>query len=350
LQDITTPPTIHEDGIYFSMPDTEYHADESLGSTNLKQLLVSPSNYWWMSSMNPVRPPDKETPARLRGSAYHALILMGEAYFEQHYQRKVDKASIEGLLDTADDLKRVLTEYGLPVKGRKAELIELVKEKIPKLYPKVWDVIDAEQDASGKKLLPGEVYDDVKVATTLITKNPALAGAFTGGMPEVSIFWTDNGVRLKARIDYLKIRTCGDLKSFTNTLDQPLPRAIRKAVAQHRYDIQANHYMNGRAKLKEFVENGQISGDVDMDWLKKVAAYEDYGFTWVFYEVGGPPNAIGLQYERGHEYDMIAGAEVNNAIQRWKESMEKFGTESAWIDMSPVEVLLDGDMPSWVGR
>src|SRR5690242_14130853 len=43
----------HAPGIVFGMPAEEYHRDPSLGSTDLKRLLRSPSDYWWESHLNP---------------------------------------------------------------------------------------------------------------------------------------------------------------------------------------------------------------------------------------------------------------------------------------------------------
>ena len=34
-------------GIYFNMPEDEYHAQEGLSSTGVKELLQSPVNFWF---------------------------------------------------------------------------------------------------------------------------------------------------------------------------------------------------------------------------------------------------------------------------------------------------------------
>src|SRR5262245_29067159 len=62
-------------GVYFGLPAAEYHADPSLGSTDLKRLLQAPAVYWWHSHMNPDRPPSPDSPAKQKGRALHKLVL-----------------------------------------------------------------------------------------------------------------------------------------------------------------------------------------------------------------------------------------------------------------------------------
>src|SRR5204862_7324383 len=64
-------------GVYFNLPMTDYHADPSLGSTDLKALLVHPACYWQRSHMNPDRRDDGDSPAKKIGRALHALVLEG---------------------------------------------------------------------------------------------------------------------------------------------------------------------------------------------------------------------------------------------------------------------------------
>src|ERR1700730_13177092 len=54
-------------GVYFNLPMADYHADPSLGSTDLKALLVHPACYWQRSHMNPERRDDSDSPAKKIG-------------------------------------------------------------------------------------------------------------------------------------------------------------------------------------------------------------------------------------------------------------------------------------------
>ena len=72
-------------GVYFNLPMAAYHADPSLGSTDLKSLLVHPAAYWRRSHMNPNRIDDSDTPAKKMGRALHSLVLEGETAFAKAF-------------------------------------------------------------------------------------------------------------------------------------------------------------------------------------------------------------------------------------------------------------------------
>jgi hypothetical protein len=57
-------PKRQEPGVYFNLPAADYHADRSLGSSDLKRLLQAPAVYWWHSHMNPARPPSPDSAAK----------------------------------------------------------------------------------------------------------------------------------------------------------------------------------------------------------------------------------------------------------------------------------------------
>ena len=58
------PSLPHPDGIYFGLPEDEYHADQALGSTSLKMLAKGAADYWWGSSMSGRFLADDEAPKR----------------------------------------------------------------------------------------------------------------------------------------------------------------------------------------------------------------------------------------------------------------------------------------------
>ena len=66
-----TPP-----GIYFGMPDSEYHADPSLSNSGIKSLLVSALDFWTESPINPDWE-DRETPAARECGLPLGPILVG---------------------------------------------------------------------------------------------------------------------------------------------------------------------------------------------------------------------------------------------------------------------------------
>ncbi len=357
---------IHADGVYFGMPDSEYHSDPALGSTDIRRLLVSPSDYWWYSQYNglrPLREEDEGTPAQIRGRAIHSFVLMGPEDFDRQYCRAPQKADHPDALVTVDDLKRVLKSHNLEISGLKADLVKRVRTRLPKY--RIWESVVEEAEASGKILLPPRTYDEIIVSSAMITKNPSLAHAFKGGQPEVSVFWTSRGIRCKCRFDYLKVRAIGDLKSFTNTLDQPVHRAITRSIANHRYDIQASWYLNGRERAREAIRRGDVFGparvgqfylptllteqeEIDLEWLQKIALQDAYTFVFVFYGVSGAPVARAMQFDPATEADHVCAREIEHALDLYEECMNRFGTDM-WVDTTPVHILGPGDFPSWMG-
>src|SRR5262249_49557569 len=70
-----------EPGVYFGLSAADYHADTSLGSSDLKRILQAPAVYWHHSHMNPERQPSPDSRAKQKGRALHKLVLEGEEAF-----------------------------------------------------------------------------------------------------------------------------------------------------------------------------------------------------------------------------------------------------------------------------
>src|SRR5262249_10632975 len=147
---------------------------------------------------------------------------------------------------------------------------------------------------NGEHVLDGEDFDRILISGEMIARNPDLASALEGGMPEVSVFWRHvlDGfpIRCKARFDYLKIRGIGDLKSIRNWAGRPFAEACTRAIVDYRYDLQAAHYLEGRARVQGFVIAKLVYGDHDTAWLGRVAAAQSFAFQWVFYQADGAPS------------------------------------------------------------
>lgn len=291
-------------GIYFDLDEHAYHADTALGSTDIKNLLKSGPDYWWNSSHNP-KHTDQPTPQQQYGRALHLLVLEGQQIFQARYVRR------------PDDLK-VLTAKA------KQELCP-----------------------NGEVVLDEEDYDRILIANSLIAQNPDLAAAFEGGMPEVSVFWTENDVRMKARFDYLKVRGIGDLKSIRNIYGRPFAEACRSATASYRYDMQAAHYLRGREDIAGFVEAGQVYGDHDSGWLNRVAATKQFGFQFVFFQAESAPNVLSFSLSPGSAILDIAQRDRSAAIATYTKHLAEFGAETMWTMKEPVRELELGELPGW---
>ena len=334
----------HESGVYFSLPDCDYFADPALGSTDLKRLLISPAEYWCESLYNPRRPPDGSR-YKERGHALHAHVLFGETEFDRLFARELRREDHPTALATVEDLKKALAQIGMSTSGRKDDLMSRLRNSSTGVT--IFDDLVDAQAKSGLTVLKAEDYDRVVVAGAMIKRNPALERCFENGVPEVSVFWEQDGVRLRARFDYLRLQSIVDLKSFTNSMDRPIEQAINSTFWNRRHDIQASHYLTGREAMRRHIREGRVFGDMDPDWLKSVADQDQYVFVFVYHTLSGAIVTRGKIVRRGAHVDGAAGVAIQKALDVWKTNYEIF-KEDMWVDMSPITEITADDEPLWM--
>lgn len=319
-------PALFADGIYFGLPDKQkYHDDPALGSGDIRRLLKGVAPFYYESKFNPWRPKDKVTDSKIEGSAIHKIVLEGIDAFGQIYVRRPNDP--EGASPA---------EKSATTKATKARLRE------------------------GQFMLHGDVHDRTLLVGAAIASNPHLASAFQNGMPEVAVFWTEEGddggepVRCKALIDYLKIRGNGDIKTIANHLDLEFTLACRRTIRYSRLPIQGALYWRGRSRFREFLENGQVHGGVDMDWLKKVAETNmlDVGWQWVFYQREGAPEVWSKQMTPSPRNPIWVRAQqdVDEAILRYQQAFAEFGPDKPWVIHEPVSELTDDELSNLAGE
>jgi hypothetical protein len=347
--DTAPVPAVFAPGVYFGLDADAYHADPALGSTNLKQLLASGPDFWWHSAMNPARPEqERDTPSLRFGRAVHAMVLEGRAAFDRGYGRYpegddllVTDADMVAWLDARPEIVAALGEKVPRTKAGKAELIARLDPAA-----RILDFLVAGAEADGIELIAGDAYDRIVTAGTMITANPALAAAFSGGVCEEGA----EPVRLKCRFDYLKVRAISDLKSIRNVSGIAFPQACRRQIATYRYDVQAAHYMAGRAALPGLVAAGAVFGDHDPEWLARVAASEETAFVFVFYQATDAPITWATQLSPGNPILDIGRASADLAIHTYRTFVKAFGRERAWVLTEPISELDVSELPAWYGR
>lgn len=298
-----------EPGIYFGLDESIYHADPALGSTSMKKLAESPPDFWFDSPHNPMREEDTDTAARLFGRAVHKFVLEGREAFERCYAP---------------------TDYPGNVKAGKEE-----RERIA---------------ASGKQPIKRDDWNRIMMAGTIIRANPSISDAFTGGHPEVSVFWERDGIRRKARFDYLKPRAVVDLKSNANTMQTDFVTSCRKSIASYRYDVQAAHYFEARGQVGALAEDGAVFGDHDHEWLRKVATTKEWAFVWIFYQSKGAPLTWGTTVSPGNGILDLARATLSKSEENYRAFVDRFGLDQPWVIEEPLEELDIADLPAWAFR
>lgn len=341
--------SVRPPGIYFGLPEAEYHADSALGSSDIRTLLQSPADYWWHSAMNPHRPEDEDTPSKLFGRALHALVLEGKDAFKHKFCAEPDKREHPTALVTVAQIEAFLAEKEAKPKGKqKKEDLEAAARPLGAL---LWTDLmrQAAIDAQDRTQLKSRMFGDVIMAGGQIASNEELREAFRNGRPEVSVFWEMDGIRLKARFDYLKVRQVVDLKSFRNPLAWPVDKVIAGAIANRRYDVQAAHYLLARARLRDHIGTGALYGPVPtQSWLDALACETQFEHWLVFYQAEGAPIVLKRRFKPQTPVITSAEADIATALQSYRDHMERYGT-SMWpfVD-SLIDPDVDFDMlPRW---
>lgn len=232
-----------EPGIY-TIPYEQYEAAEGVSKHGLDAIAISPLHHW-AYYRNPERGRQKDTPARVLGSAIHTSILEPER-FDLEYVQEPNIKSYTTALDKLEDYKRACKELGLKVTGTKPELKKQIQAHTESAYD-FWDDT-YEQQTFGRIVLSDSDWRVTKTITARVRKHPAASELLKYGKAEQSIFWVDKDTRVKCkgRIDWLAPKapegvTVFDLKSTTDAS----PDGFQRSVLKYRYYVQAAMYLDG---------------------------------------------------------------------------------------------------------
>lgn len=328
------------EGIYFGLPEETYHSLPWLGSSDIKTLACVPQDYWASSPMNDLREPEADdTPARIFGTAIHTAILYGDAVYKRRYgyiENDTTKTKV-----SAEGLKAWIRAQGAEPRKLEADNIRYIQE--------TW----------GVTLLTERQNERILKAAATMRANPYLEQAFSNGFPEVSIFWREEGVPCKLRIDYLKQKATVDLKSFRGK-DRlmSLDEMILADIWKYRYHVQAAHYTDGRLAGKALFEAGKVFvADPDPtdpipnarpsdDWLAKALGNPEPGWVFVFYKADGAP--VAKSYQSRFRGPMLEAGRTwkRRALTNYQTMFQRFGTDPWVVTDEPFEID-EEDVPKW---
>lgn len=334
------------EGIWFDLPEEAYHAIPALSASGIRNLLISPLDFWarcpWL---NPGCEP-KENDAMTLGKAYHKRILEGRAAFDALYAPALDPADHPNALRTVEEIRAALPD-GAKRGGTKADLIARVLAADPQA--EIWDTLVSEHAEfhAGKTFLSREAMRQIEIAAAMIERHPELSKCFTGGHPEVSICWRDETTEcpMKCRIDYLKPRAVVDLKTFGNPYGKPLDRAIAAAMAGGKYHIQAAVYLDGAAAADRMLSEKVVEVS-DGPFVERFCGQEERHFVFVFQQTGVAPVARGKEFTKGLVYD-CARVAIRQAQETYMLYMQKFGSDP-WVDTEPITSFDDTEFPAYM--
>lgn len=339
-------------GVYFGLAEDIYHAQPYLSASGMKNLLVSPMDYWARSWMNPWREEDEtESEAKTLGKAYHKRILEGKAAFDAEYapQFQCDGDTLDSNQDLIDHLKALgISGYS----GKKKEaLVEMVLDADP--MAKIKHVMEQEylEQHPDKIFLNEQMIRKIELSARMIEYHPALKYYFVGGQPEVSVIWHDeeHDLMFKARFDYLKIGAINDLKTFANMMGKSVERAVYGALASGRYHIQATLYLEAVDRAKHMMMcGGMVYGHegIDPEWLNELMVSPEHEFNFLFQQKGPAPVSIGAQFSRQDPMFEVGQQTIISAVDIYKRNLQTFGTDP-WVDTRDPIMLHYQQYPSY---
>ena len=277
------------------------------------------------AKFNPLREEDDRTSlARLRGTVVHCFVLYGRETFEARYAPlHLDGRNKAGVAE-----RNAVTE-------------------------------------SGKIGLRWSDYARIMQAGTILRIDPYLRVAFDGGVRKSSIFFTQQGIRKKARFDYLKLRAMVDLKSMSPH------RKLRamvdlKSMSPHRSSAASprNVPMRWRAgttppsrallqrprRAARPRQRGPRVGDHDAAWLREVTKNDEWAWVWVFWQTVGPPLTGSLSLTPGSPVLETAHRMLETAEANFCSFRDEFCMATPWIRPQPTRELNITDIPAWWGQ
>ncbi|WP_105607614.1 PD-(D/E)XK nuclease-like domain-containing protein [Cronobacter sakazakii] len=181
-------------GVYYGMPNEDYHADESIGSTTVKAVSISPANHFFNKFSG--------SKSAHIGSAIHAALLEPDIY-QHRYIRRQD------------------------IQARNTKEYKALSSKVSPEFILIGNEVDTVKRMFESSRLNNDFMDYMN----------------TKGNSEVSMFaeCQETGLMLKCRFDRLSDTLAYplDVKSCKDASE----RGFSNAVGQYKYHIQAAFYL-----------------------------------------------------------------------------------------------------------
>ncbi len=179
--------------------------------------------------------PKKKTAALEFGTDFHTAYLERDV-FEKRYCVAPRIEDHKGALVTVDDMKAALTKLGLPVSGKKADLIARLNLAAPGAV--IWDDV-VKEATEGKNALSPDEFDQIRGMIDAVDSHRIASRALAGGETELSLFVFDEtaGLYRKVKIDHVN-RDQHVLCNVKTTLDAS-PRAFQRDVWKYGYHRQS---------------------------------------------------------------------------------------------------------------
>ncbi len=365
----------YPDGVYFNMPDEVYFKQHRLSSSGIQNLMVSSATFWASSWMNPNKEEnddlsDAQIAIREIGKFYHTARLEPE-FLDERFIKAPDYDAMDGLLTNGTMVGNKLGEYGETKKRSGENVIQQAQRLIDCGFTgKIKCIIEQEFDEErGDRIsISAKIWEEMERDVARIKKTPEIRELLTGGSAEVCILWTcqSSGIKMKAKIDYLKPNRVVDFKTYQN-MGKELLRHIADSFRYNRYYIQGAVYFDAF----EHVRLGHVTfaeGSEEQEALVKAiqAEQDPPRVYYVMQEKKGIPNLLaalypvyarqihqhaGIDEDEGEaisaQHDLKSGlfmkaeVEIAHMKQRFLRNIEVFPEGEEWTTDNPMIVLSD---------
>ena len=295
--------------LHIGLPEEEYHASEGLSASGIGDILESPTTYWFKSVLNPLREPINSD-AMDMGRMLHCLFLEGEDEFNRRYT--------------------VIPDY---LEGKKKNTVAYRNWR----GDDEGEVITAIQKA---RILAHKGYVDKWISPHI----------FKDGLPEVSIFWEDRGIKRKCRIDYLKIGGIVDLKTFAKVNKESIDDHIRSYILRYNIHNQLRYYKMAIDFIYENLDKLKIinhCGPEELAFIEKFISKKPDEITMsVMFVDKVFPNSRFRIFNNCNVLMREAENNIYEAERLFLEYEAKFGLKNAWLDEDQPRYFEDTDFPS----
>lgn len=237
-----------------------------------------------------------------------------------------------------------------PLSGTKDELVERVLSIDP--TAPIWERL-VETLVSGRTVLKAREDLYVRLAEGFIRRDPQYAKLLSGGIPELTCFWTEEQevgppIRFKSRIDYLRKTAIVDLKTFGRPYERGLTRGVLADRVGHGDTMQAVHASRAVEAAQGFLAEGRVHGTPEQIALLEQILPGEKTFVWLCVRVFGAPTATAPRFDKGTIPWGIACQQIEEALAEYRFYRDRFGEDAMWVRSDGIHAPDISDWPSWM--
>jgi len=360
---MTTQQTQKGEGIYFNMSAEEYFALPYFSRSLAQKVRFSGQEAEYY-----IKNPTKETPAMELGTALHSLFLEPEKFNATYVKAPSifdEKFAGKKIIQTVDDLKPYLEQFGLKKSGKKEDMIESVRTYLNPAEVAIWDDVksnfEREVISLNQKVLSADDFTNLENICDKFNQSDNLHHLLQNGRSEVVIIWKDKatGITCKCRLDYIQPDAVIDVKSFSiKDFNTPLIDQLRKKTIFSYYNLQYAIYAEALESAINAINAGeshvfddgeQVNINKCGEWLNKFLKNPKKQFVILYVRTSAPYQMQALELRPSEVDGAGENAYFSIALQIWHGSLAKykyFLKNGQWFGEDQIAVLRDEHAPN----